>query len=288
MVTHKKKFKGCVAFSFVGKKIPVLIFLFSMLNAGEFLSAQCINTFPYSEGFESAPAWTPGGTNSDWAWGAPSHPAISSAGGGTKCWCVGGLTGSFYNYSEQSTLQSPCFDFTNLAYPWISFKIFWEDEWKYDGMVLQSSINGGVTWQNVGAYNDPVDCMNDNWYNYNNILWLTSIPVKHGWCGRMGATVGNCQGGNGSGGWVTAKHCIGSLAGQPNVIFRFLFGSGTTCNAYDGIAIDDIFIDNAAPEVPTITYTCAGTEVNFTGTSNPCPLTYSWDFGDPSSGPSNT
>jgi gliding motility-associated-like protein len=201
---------------------------------------------------------------------------------------VGGLSGSFYNFSEQSTLQSPCFDFSTLAYPWISFKIFWEDEWRYDGMVLQSSINGGATWQNVGAYNDPVDCMNDNWYTYNNVTWLNSIPVRNGWTGRIGPTSGNCQGGNGSGGWVTAKHCMSSLAGQPNVIFRFLFGSGTTCNGYDGIAIDDIFIDNAQPNVANFSYTCVGgNTVNFSDLSTPCPNTFNWDFGDPNSGPAN-
>ncbi|MGZ3932628.1 MAG: hypothetical protein ACXVP0_15270, partial [Bacteroidia bacterium] len=66
------------------------------------LYPQCISTFPYTEGFESAPTWTVAGTASDWAWGTPAHPSISSAGGGTKSWCIGGLTGSFYNLGELS------------------------------------------------------------------------------------------------------------------------------------------------------------------------------------------
>ena len=263
-------------------KIQLLFLLFfaSAIN----VKAQCgavISTFPYSENFETVPAWTSGGTSSDWAWGTPSHPTISSAGGGTKCWIVGGLTGSFYNYGELSWVMSPCFDFTTLTYPWISFKIFWEDEWKYDGLVLQSSTDGGATWTNVGAYGDAVNCLNSNWYDYNNVTNLPATNPKHGWTGRTGSTSGSCQGGNGSLGWVNAKHCMSSLAGLPSVRFRFLFGSGTTCNNYDGIAFDDIYIDNAPPNVANFTYVCSGINtINFTSTSTPCPTGYLWSFGD--------
>jgi gliding motility-associated-like protein len=254
--------------------------------------AQCgitINSFPYNEGFETSPAWTNGGTNDDWEWGTPSHPTISSAGGGSKSWCVGGLTGSSYSGSAQSYLMSPCFDFTSLNYPWISFKIFWETEFKFDGLVLQYSLNGGTTWTNVGAYNDPVDCLNDNWFNYNNITWLTSASPKHGWSGRLGLTSGSCQGGNGSGGWVNAKHCMSALANKPSVRFRFLFGSGTTCNAFDGVAIDDILIKDADPNTANFSYTCTGVNtVDFLNSSDICSTDYLWNFGDPASGASNT
>lgn len=270
----------------VFKVLKIQLFLIALFSFTSQVNAQCgavISTFPYTENFEAAAAWTTGGTNNDWAWGTPAHPIISSAGGGVKCWTVGGLTGSFYNLSEQAWIMSPCFDFTTLNYPWISFKIFWEDEWKYDGMVLQSSTNGGTTWTNVGAFGDPVNCLNANWYNYSNITWLNSLPAgtRNGWSGRTGPTVGSCQGGNGSLGWVTAKHCMSSLAGLSSVRFRFLFGSGTTCNSYDGISIDDIFIDNAVPNVANFTYACAGANtVNFTNSSTPCPTGYFWNFGD--------
>ena len=261
-------------------KIIFLFLIAASLNA----SAQCgtvISTFPYTEGFETSAAWTTGGANNDWAWGTPAHPTVNSAGGGVKCWMAGGLTGSFYNYSELAWIMSPCFDFTSLNYPWISFKIFWEDEYHYDGLVLQYSLNGGTTWTNVGAYGDAVNCLNDNWYNYANITWITSAVPKNGWTGRTGATSGSCQGGNGSLGWVTAKHCMSALANQPSVRFRFLFGAGTTCNNYDGIAVDDVLISDAPANVANFTYACAGANtVNFTNTSLLCPTGYLWDFGD--------
>ncbi len=262
----------------------IQLVLFAILGYTIALKAQCgtvISTFPYIEDFETVPAWTDGGANSDWEWGTPAHPTISSAGGGVKCWSVGSLTGSSYNNSEQSWIMSPCFDFTTLSHPWISFKIFWEDEYKFDGMVLQYSTNGGSIWANLGAFGEAVDCFNENWYNYNNITYLTSASPKHGWTGRTDPTAGSCQGSNGSLGWVTAKHCMPALAGLPDVRFRFLFGSGTTCNNFDGIAVDDILIDNAPANVAAFTYTCAGAyTINFTNSSTPCPNGYLWDFGD--------
>lgn len=273
----------------VYKYLNILLLLLSVQFK---ILAQCVSVFPYNEGFETAPTWTPGGTNSDWAWGTPSHPTINSAGGGTKSWCVGGLTGSFYAFSLQSTLTSPCFNFSTLSYPWISFKIFWECERQWDGMQLQYSTNGGATWTKLGSYGDPNDCNTANWYNYNNISWLNSLPAatRHGWSGRIGATAGSCSGGFGSGGWLTASHCLTGLAGQANVIFRFIMGSGTTCNGYDGIAIDDIHISEGLQHSPNFNITCIGNSFSFTPITPPCPSvsSYTWNFGDPSSGALNT
>ncbi len=254
------------------------------------ISSQCITSFPYNEGFETSPSWTISGPNSDWMWGAPAHPTINSAGGGLKSWCVGSLSGTFYNNAEQAAIVSPCFDFSNLNYPWISFKIFWECEFNYDGLVLQYSTNNGVTWNNVGAYGDPNDCNTANWFNHNNISKLTSIATRHGWSGRIGASAAGCSGGNGSGGWVVAKHCLTGLANLSNVHFRFLFGSGTTCNNFDGIALDDIVISNGISNVGNYNFICGGGgSYNFNAIAPSCPVpgTYGWNFGDAASGPSN-
>ncbi|MCB0794809.1 MAG: gliding motility-associated C-terminal domain-containing protein [Flavobacteriales bacterium] len=247
-----------------------------------------IATFPYVEDFEGGPAWTTGGVVPDWAWGMPAHPLINTAGGGLQSWCIGGLTGTFYNFGQLSWLQSPCFDMSALDQPWISFKIYWECERQYDGMNLQVSTDAGLTWSNVGAWGDPVDCLNDNWFNSGNITNLTTANPKHGWSGRVGPTVGNCQGGNGSGGWVEAKHCVPQAANASAVVFRFLFGAGTTCNDYDGIAVDDVLIQQAPQTTAAFSYTCAGSVVSFLDESASCPGAYAWDFGDPGSGALNT
>lgn len=258
------------------------------------VSAQCgspINSFPYTEGFEiTNGGWVAGGTGSDWAWGTPSKPVISGAGGGTKCWVIGGLTGSSYTNAEASWIQSPCFDFTSLQYPYIEFKVFWEMEQQFDGGSFQYSLDNGASWTNVGAANDAVNCLNSNWFNYSPITYLSPLSaVRDGWSGNIQSSAGSCRGGNGSNGWVTAKHTMPYLGGKPSVIFRFIFGAGTICNNYDGFAVDDISIKEAPPNAAAFTYTCVNSNTaNFTNGSALCPTTIAWDFGDPASGATNT
>lgn len=255
--------------------------------------AQCttpINIFPYTQGFETTNGgFTTGGTASDWAWGTPAKTTITGAATGTRCWIVGGLTGSSYANGERSWLQSPCFDFTTLQYPHISFNVFWETERQFDGAGFQYSTDLGATWINVGAVSEPANCLNANWFNYSPITNMNGLTsVRDGWSGTIQPTAGSCLGGNGSGGWVNAQHTLMNLAGTPNVIFRFIFGAGTQCNAYDGFAVDDIVIGNAPPNNASFTWSCTNSNtVAFTNTSALCP-SLTWDFGDPASGPNNT
>lgn len=254
------------------------------------LSGQCpvtLSSFPYVEGFEGGPSWIAGGTSSDWAWGAPTKPVINSAGGGNNAWVVGGITGSFYNYGEQSWLEGPCFDFSALPFPYVSFRIFWECERTYDGLGFQYSLDQGLTWSNVGSVNDPPSCFNQNWFNTANINNLNLANPKQGWSGRIGTTQGSCAGGQGSAAWVTASHCLDFLAGEPSVKFRFIFGAGTTCNSYDGIAIDDVYIGEAPDEPTAIQFECFSNELEIEDVQT-CSSQWLWDFGDPASGAGNT
>ncbi|MBL7981905.1 MAG: PKD domain-containing protein [Flavobacteriales bacterium] len=251
---------------------------------------QCTTTigaFPYTEGFEAAPAWTSGGVGNDWAWGTPAKPVINGAGGGNNCWVVGGLTGSNYSPGQQSWLESPCFDLTALPFPYISFKLFWECERTYDGLGFQYSLDQGATWSNVGSVTDQPDCYTQNWFNTPAINNLFQASPPEGWSGRIGPTVGNCEGGQGSAGWVTSSFCLAFLSGEASVKFRFIFGAGTTCNSYDGVAVDDIYIGEAPVEPIFFQYSCYADELEITGTSD-CGTAWSWDFGDPASGAANT
>jgi gliding motility-associated-like protein len=267
-----------------------LFFSFSSIRA----TAQCtggISNFPYTEGFElTNGGWVSGGAGNDWAWGTPAKPVITAAGGGSKCWVIGGLTGTSYTNSEASWIQSPCFDFTNLQYPYIEFKVFWEMEQQFDGGSLQFSIDDGASWAMVGSVNDPKNCLNENWFNYAPITYLAPLTSdRSGWSGNKQASAGSCRGGNGSNGWLTAKHTMPYLAGRTGVLFRFIFGAGTICNNYDGFAVDDIFIGEAPPNDASFSYTCtANNAVSFTNTSPLCPTAFSWNFGDPASGVNNT
>lgn len=231
-----------------------------------------------------------GGTGSDWAWGIPSKPVIQTAGSGSRCWIVGGLTGSSYTNGEASWLQSPCFNFTNLRFPYLSMKIFWEMERQFDGASFQYSIDDGATWITLGSANETANCLNTNWFNFGPITYLSPLTTtRDGWSGNIQPASGSCRAGNGSNGWVIATHSIIQLAGEPSVIFRFIFGAGTICNNYDGFAVDDIYIGEAPPNNAAFTYSCTnGNTVNFTNTSALCPDSFNWSFGDIASGTNNS
>ena len=263
--------------------------LFTFLHLVNFSYAQpctgSITIFPYNENFETSDGnWVPGGTVSDWAWGTPSKPVISGSGGGNRCWITGGLTGSSYNNSENSWLQSPCFNFTALQYPQISFKVFWETEKKFDGASFQYSTDGGSTWAYLGSTSSNNNCQGDNWYNTPSITYLSNV---NGWSGNIQSGSGSCLGGSGSGGWLTARHTLSVLAGKSNIRFRFLFGAGSTCNGFDGFAIDDIFITEAPPNISSFTSSCiSNKEISFTSAAT-CASSYAWNFGDAASGGNN-
>jgi len=265
--------------------IPAVVIGFINTSFG-----QCVSTFPYNQSFENSNGnWTAGGANSDWAWGTPTKITINAAAAGSKCWISGNLSGNSYNGGEKSYVESPCFDFTSLVNPIIKFSLFWDTERQYDGGGIQFSINNGATWSNIGNANDPSDCYNKNWFNSSNITNLGGLASPtHGWSGNLQNSAGGCLGGNGSGQWVEASHCLGFLAGKSTVKFRFVFGSGTTCNNYDGIAFDQLFIGEIQEPNYDFNITC-GTNGNvvFNATSSDCPSSYSWSFDDPNSS-SNT
>jgi gliding motility-associated-like protein len=249
----------------------------------EEVEAACINVFPYSESFESTKgSWFSGGTYDDWAWGTPSKSKINSAGQGTKCWIAGGLTGNSYSDGERSWVQSPCFDFSNLNFPYIEFKIFIETENGFDGANFQYSINGGTTWINVGSANEPVNCYTANWFNNSGINYLSTLASNtDGWCGSSQATSGSCLGGGATGAWVQAKHCLKFLAGKSNVIFRFAFGAGTTCNNYNGFAFDDVRISNAPKFTANFSSSCITPgSFKFTDLSTNCPTNWRWELAN--------
>ncbi len=248
--------------------------------------AQCISVFPYQQDFEvDNGLWISGGLNSDWAWGTPSKPVINAAASGQKCWITGGLTTSFYNGGQKSWIESPCFDFTAIASPYISFSIFWDTEKTYDGGNFQYSIDGGITWLNLGSASSAGDCLNANWFNDGSVNNLSGLAFPaQGWSGNTQSTSGSCRGGGGQGTWVIASQCATQLSNAPAVKFRFTFGSGTTCNNYDGIAIDNFIVSDAPNAISDFTFSCSGNNsVQVDAILDACPTTFTWDFGDSTS-----
>ena len=195
-------------------------------------------TFPYNEDFESGQGgWAiVGSPSSSWGFGTPAKATIQGAASGVNAWATAidstflnnfGTPGQ-YNSSENSSVISPCFDFTTLDTPVVRMSVWWNSEFSWDGAVLQSTVDGGSSWQNVGAFGDP-----DNWFTDNTINGNPG-GQQEGWTGRNST-------GNGSGGWVTATHRLDSLGGESQVLLRVAFGSDGSVQD-DGFAFDDVSI----------------------------------------------
>ncbi|MFT6500503.1 MAG: hypothetical protein ACJASQ_000612 [Crocinitomicaceae bacterium] len=181
-----------------------------------------ITTYPYSEDFEGgAGGWAASGTV--WQLGTPSAATINSANSGTNSWATN-LTGNYPNGAD-AIVTSPVFDFTAVLNPLMQLSIWWNSELSWDGTVLQSSIDGGASWQNVGNLGDPD--------------WFTD--------GTINGTPGGQQigwSGTGNGSWITTTHDLTGLGGNTSVTLRFAFGSDGSVNSFDGFAFDDINIIN--------------------------------------------
>ena len=189
-----------------------------------------ITDFPYQESFEEGDGgWIPGGAV--WELGTPANDVIIGASDGDNAW----ITDLDDNYptSFEEAVVSPTFDFTSFTDdPIITMDIWWQSEFSWDGAVLQSSIDAGATWVQVGAFGDP-----DNWYTDNSINGL-STDTQEGWTGRESSS-------NGSGGYVEAAHALDGLAGQAAVQLRILFGSDGSVTD-NGFAFDNVRIGDGA------------------------------------------
>ncbi|MDB4075973.1 hypothetical protein N9529_06390, partial [Crocinitomicaceae bacterium] len=198
---------------------------FTLLVAICFLSWQSnsqITTYPYSEDFEGgAGGWAASGTL--WQLGTPAAGTITGANSGTNSWATN-LTGNYVG-NANAIVTSPVFDFSAVLNPLMQLSIWWNSENSWDGTVLQSSIDGGASWQNIGNLGDP------DWYTDNTINGSPG-GQQVGWSGI----------GNGS--WITTTHDLTGLGGNTAVTLRFAFGSDASVNSYDGFAFDDINIIN--------------------------------------------
>lgn len=184
-----------------------------------------ISSLPYNEGFESGSGfWNAGGPVSTWELGAPSNSIISEANNGVNAW-VTNLTGD-YDGSEDSYVESPCFDFSALTVdPVFRFAHIFDTEDCCDEGFVDISIDGGTNWTRLGLAGQGV-----NWYDDGGSNW---------WDG---------DGANGAGSmWRTAEHVLDGTAGESTVRIRIYFSGDGSING-EGFGFDDIEIF----EFPTV------------------------------------
>ncbi|HOW41463.1 MAG TPA: T9SS type A sorting domain-containing protein [Bacteroidales bacterium] len=176
----------------------------------------------YFEDFESGSGgWSKGEEDlNSWTFGTPDRNTIKSAASGTAAW----FTKFDTTQVENSSVISPCFDFTNIQRPMISIGLRRSFDRDMDGAVLQYRLGDNEDWQPVGTLDDG-------------IFWYNSAVIK-GLPGgdRLGWTTGN------ESTWINAKHSLDDLKGRKDVKFRIAYGSNGNAKGNDGLAFDDIFL----------------------------------------------
>ena len=166
--------------------------------------------------------WVAGGTPaaSGWVWGTPAKTVLNRAFSGTKAWVTGGLTANYESGSNIWIARE--FDFSEAVAPVISAQLFLQTEKNWDGMILESSIDGGATWQHVNA----AGLYNGTPFTYGPLAGLAK------WTDKIATDYALYEG------------SLSDLAGNSSVWLRFRFASDGSGN-YNGIAIDNITIIDA-------------------------------------------
>ena len=182
-----------------------------------------IDNFPYFSDFENdAGYWYSNSYLSSWECGIPDGLEINSAASGSNVWATN-LSGTIF--LEDSYIESPCFDFSSLINPAIMFNFISDLEFE-EGAALQSSIDGGTSWQYVGAVGDT-----GNWYN-NTCSGLNAFGNSTDAWNSFNSQIE----------WRNASHSLQYLAGESNVKFRFIISCQQSLYYSEGFAFDDFSI----------------------------------------------
>jgi hypothetical protein len=128
-----------------------------------------------------------------------------------------------YNADDDSFVNSPCFDLTGFTNPAISLD-YWVNADNKDGAVLESSLNGGRTWQLIGTRVSGLE-----WYN---TPAISSTPgqnqLQFGWSNQTNIL-------------KTGKNSITPLI-APKARFRIAFASDERDQS-DGFAFKNVKIE---------------------------------------------
>ncbi len=134
------------------------------------------------------------------------------------------LSGNYFDKTK-SYLFSRCYDLSNVSNPKIEFDMAFDIEIDYDLLYVQTSIDGGTTWANLGTG------VSSNWYN------SSRLP--------NGVDCQNCIGGQWTGRDAIIKHYSYDLAQQANTIIRFVMETDDASNN-DGVIIDNFQVSGTS------------------------------------------
>ncbi len=211
-------------------------------------TVQPTGAVPYLVDFNGTQAgWIPEGLKvstgpvviSPFSWQhGPASGATIVTPSGNDVWWTGKNSNSYYT-KEQSVVNGPCFDLTQLERPMVALDYWSDTEQNIDGAVLQYSTDGGFNWELVGPLaGEPID-QGVNWYNEKGLPSNPGQNSSFGWTGKQVDMLTKLP--------RNARYNLDIVpkAKRGQVRVRIAFGSNDgneASNTYDGFAFDNFFV----------------------------------------------
>ncbi|WP_299216140.1 M60 family peptidase N-terminal accessory domain-containing protein [uncultured Aquimarina sp.] len=170
--------------------------------------------------------------NGVWERGVPTGSVLNNAATGTKVYGTN-LSGN-YPADANASLQSNCYDFIQIINPVLKFQMAYDLEENWDWANVQYSIDGGLTWENLGTVNSQ-----PNWYNSDN------DGSEFGCLGCPGAQWTGTNTTMTSYGYDFAENAVlgeADLTNEDNIMFRMTLHSDNIFNE-EGIILDDFVVE---------------------------------------------
>ncbi|MBY0424978.1 MAG: PKD domain-containing protein, partial [Cytophagales bacterium] len=221
-------------------------------------------TSPYIQNFTSTNSgFVSNGVNSSWQFGTPSRKYTNLVSTGERAWYTASSDSS-YNSDENSWVECPCFDLSDLTKPMVSIDLKSLVD-KVDGAVLLYSTSNSSTWKQVGTNTR----YGINWYDDDNLS--SSSPGDRAGLPTKGITYPGWTGFKDTLSWRTARYSLDSVLGNSSVRFRIAFGSTKAKkNAkFEGFAFKNFTVKDRAKVVLLEHFTNASAPV--TGVANIIP-----------------
>ncbi|MBY0433978.1 MAG: PKD domain-containing protein, partial [Cyclobacteriaceae bacterium] len=177
-------------------------------------------------------------SDTSWVYGIPGFSTIKPYLGSPKAWWTGkdNVNKTYYPY-ENSVVNGPCFNLSQLKRPMINLDYWSDTERGIDGVTLQYSTDAGITWRIIGP---PEGLVNRDqgvdWFNGSGISSNPgSQPIgQYGWTDKLG-------------GWKNGRFNLDMIpvAQRTQVRIRVALGSNDSNpqgTSYDGFAFDNIYV----------------------------------------------
>ena len=150
---------------------------------------------------------------------------------------------NYYN-NEQSYVETPCFNISELDKPVLSFSYWSHVDQGADGVVMQYTIDDGKTWQRLGTKEAKIE----GWYTTNGIL---GAPGSASNTTKTNANEGSQGWSTADTGWQLAQYSLSGLfpttTTHKMIRFRLSFGSNgdnPSDKKFEGFAFDNFNIGN--------------------------------------------